>query len=183
MNEGTTLKKKIGFAMLATSLAVAFTLPGLTVSFAQDTENANTNTITAISDEANNTLGEPFYVENGTITGSYTYSANGTFVDNNNTTSAINVTNSGMILTIPIDNNGTLYGQGQGVLTTEDGESATYTFQFMGQLTEGGTPPHGSWYFWTNSTGSLAFLNSKVGITQGEIGSNGEFSTRVWEWN
>lgn len=39
-----------------------------------------------------------------------------------NNTTAINVTNSGMILNIPIDNNGTLYGQGQGVLTTEDGK-------------------------------------------------------------
>lgn len=59
---------------------------------------------------------------------------------------------------------------------------ATYTFQFMGQLTERGTPPYGSWYLWTNSTGSLAFLNNKVGITQSEIGPNGEFSTKLWEW-
>ncbi len=175
MNETTRLKKTTLTTVMATSLALTFAILGSVSAYAQDT-----NSTAATTTGTNITLGEPLYTEHGKITGPYTYSANGTIMSNNAT--ATNVTNSGMILTIPIDNNGTLYGQGQGVLTTEGGEMATYTFQFIGQLIEGGTPPHGSWYLSTNSTGDLAFLNNKVGITQSEIGPNGDFSTKVWEW-
>jgi hypothetical protein len=178
MNKTTKRKNTIFAALMTTSLAITISILGSVSAYAQGTNNISATSATG----TNITLGEPFYMENGKITGPYTYSANGTIMSNNNA-SAINVTNSGVILTIPIDNNGTLYSQGQGVLTTEDGEMATYTFQFIGELTEGGTPPHGSWYLSTNSTGSLGFLNNKVGITQSEIGPNGEFSTRVWEWN
>lgn len=177
MNETPKLKNiifAVTAALLAASLALGFTLSSSVSTYAQNTNNATATTATSI------TLGEPFYVENGKITGPATYSANGTIMSNG--TTPINVTNSGMILTLPIDNNGTLYAQGQGVLTTDDGEMATYTFQFIGQLSEGGIPPHGSWYLLTNSTGSLAFVDNKVGVTRSEIGPNGEFSTKVWEW-
>ena len=104
----------------------------------------------------------------------HTYTVNGILRD------VGDVTNNGVILTTPISR-GLLYGQGQGVLkSTNDGETATYTFQFIGSLTNDGQPPHGSWYIYTNSTEKRAFLNNTVGITRGEIGEkNSEFSTKV----
>lgn len=107
----------------------------------------------------------------------HTYTVNGILRD------VGDVTNNGVILTTPISR-GLLYGQGQGVLkSTNDGETATYTFQFIGSLTNDSQPPHGSWYIYTNSTEKMAFLNNTVGITRGEIGEkNGKFSTKVWEW-
>jgi hypothetical protein len=108
-------------------------------------------------------------------TGPYTYIANGTLANIGN------VTNNGFILTTPLAS-GLLYGEGQGVLTTKDGETATYTFQFVGSLAAGGQAPHGSWYIHTNSTGKMAALNNMVGITHSEIHDDGKFSTRVWEW-
>lgn len=123
----------------------------------------------------NQTLGEPFYSENGIITGPYTYTANGTLKD------VGNVTNTGLIITKPLSNE-LVYGQGQGVLQSKDGEEATYTFQFIGSLKEGGQLPHGSWFIYTNSTGKMAFLNNMVGITHSEIGQDSTFSTKVWKW-
>jgi hypothetical protein len=143
--------------------------------FAQVTEESN---IEEKNNEnlANQTLGEPFYSENGIITGPYTYTANGTLKD------VGNVTNTGLIITKPLSNE-LIYGQGQGVLQSKDGkEEATYTFQFIGSLKEGAQPPHGSWFINANSTGKMAFLNNMVGITQSEIGKDGEFSTKVWKW-
>ena len=107
----------------------------------------------------------------------YTYTVNGILRD------VGDVTNNGVILTTPISR-GLLYGQRQGVLkSTNDRETATYTFQFIGSLTNDSQPPHCSWYIYTNSTEKMAFLNNTVGITRGEIGEkNGEFSTKVWEW-
>ncbi|HEX6028058.1 MAG TPA: hypothetical protein VFY64_03360 [Nitrososphaeraceae archaeon] len=104
----------------------------------------------------------------------HTYTVNGILRD------VGDVTNNGVILTNHISR-GLLYGQGQVVLkSTNDGETATYTFQFIGSLTNEGQQPHGSWYIYTNSTEKMAFLNNMVGITKGEIGvKNSEFSTKV----
>ncbi|HEX2409341.1 MAG TPA: hypothetical protein VHJ38_19230 [Nitrososphaeraceae archaeon] len=139
---------------------------------AQVTEESNVEEKKNIT---NQSLGEPFYSEKGIITGPYTYNANGTLKD------VGNVTNTGLIITKPLSNE-LIYGQGQGVLQSKDGEQATYTFQFIGSLKEGGQPPHGSWFIYTNSTGKMAFLNTMVGITYSEIGKEGEFSTKVWKW-
>jgi hypothetical protein len=123
----------------------------------------------------NQTLGEPFYSENGIITGPYTYTANGTLKD------VGNVTNTGLIITKPLSNE-LIYAQCQGILESKDDEQATYTFQIIGSLKEGGQPPHGSWFIYTNSTGKMAFLNNMVGISLGEIGKDGTYSIKVWKW-
>lgn len=127
---------------------------------------------------ANKTLDEPFYTEEGKIDGQYTYSANGTLKG------VGNITNNGVILMVPLSAEA-MYGQGQGVLSTADGsEEATYMFQFISkqQNVSGNSLSHGSWYLYTNSTGTFAFLNNMVGITESEIDQNGQFTTKVWEW-
>ena len=72
------------------------------------------------ANNSSNLLGEPIYTENGKITGPYTYVANGTLAN------VGSVTNKGFILTTPLVKD-LLYGEGQGVLSTNDGETASYT--------------------------------------------------------
>lgn len=107
----------------------------------------------------------------------HTYTANGILRD------VGDVTNNGVILTTPISR-GLLYRQGQGVLkSTNHGKIATYTFQFIGSLTNDSQQPHGSWCSHTNSMRKMAFLNNMADITRGEIWEkNNKFSTKVWEW-
>ena len=100
---------------------------------------------------------------------------------NRTLTNAGNVTNNGFILTTPLDD-GVVYGEGQGVLITAEGKTATFMFHFVGSLEAGGEAPHGSWYIHTNSTGKLASLNNMVGITQSEMHDGVEFLTKIWEW-
>ncbi|VFJ14695.1 hypothetical protein [Candidatus Nitrosocosmicus franklandus] len=75
------------------------------------------------------------------ITEPYSYETNGPLVN------VGNITNKGIMMTLPLSNN-LVKGQGQGILSTLDGnESATYTFQFIGSLKDKTHPPHGNWFF------------------------------------
>jgi hypothetical protein len=85
-------------------------------------------------------------------------------------------------LTTPIQGE-LIYGKGQGVMKTEDGmESATYTFQIIGSFSDKNHPPHGSWFFRTDSNGKLSTLNNLVGIVKGEMMQDNEFVVKVWKW-
>ena len=72
---------------------------------------------------------------------------------------------------------------GRGILTTKDGQMATWTAQDVGRinLNTGVTTFNGIMFFNTNSTGSLAFLNNLAGlhITQTD---NSMRTTKIWEW-
>lgn len=65
---------------------------------------------------------------------------------------------------------GVLYGEGQGVITTMDGEIATWTGSGIGRLTaQGKIRFHGPLFYRTYSTGKLAFLNNLVGVYETQI--------------
>jgi hypothetical protein len=97
----------------------------------------------------------------------------------------INATERGNF-TVTILPNGLSVNQGQGLITTEDGdgqeENATATFVSLGRVGPDGTGSHtGAEFFSTNSTGQLAFLDNMVGIAQVEISPEGT-TVKTWEW-
>jgi hypothetical protein len=78
---------------------------------------------------------------------------------------------------------GVLYGEGQGVITTKDGEIATSTGSGIGRFTgQGKIRFHGPLFYRTHSTGKLAFLNNLVGVYETQIDENQNFLYKVWEW-
>jgi hypothetical protein len=78
---------------------------------------------------------------------------------------------------------GVLYGEGQGVYTTKDGEMATWTGQGIGRFTApGGVSFRGSLFFRTNSTGKLSFLNNLVAVFEYEVDEQGNTTAKAWEW-
>ncbi|MDW0340233.1 MAG: hypothetical protein QN597_08295 [Nitrososphaeraceae archaeon] len=127
------------------------------------------------------TLGEPFFVEEGKVTGQkeigpyrtqYTIASNGTMNDN------IQVTNTGEYVSISKGNN-LVFDQGEGVIKTKDGsETANHTFIEVGN----GTDYHGASVYSTNSTGKLSFLNNIVVIFKGGYDENGNYSLQQWHW-
>lgn len=71
----------------------------------------------------------------------------------------------------------------QGVITTTDGEIATWTGSGIGRFTgQGKIRFHGPLLYRTLSTGKLAFLNNLVGVYETQIDENQNFLYKVWEW-
>jgi hypothetical protein len=72
---------------------------------------------------------------------------------------------------------------GRGILTTKDGQMATWTAQDVGRinLNTGITTYNGIMFFNTNSTGSLAFLNNLAGLHITQTDSSMR-TTNIWEW-
>ena len=79
---------------------------------------------------------------------------------------------------------GAIYGEGQGVLMSKDGqEMATQTGQGIGRSTSPGKIRFtGSLFFNTPSTGKLAFLNNLVDVFEYEADELGNTSAKAWEW-
>ena len=97
----------------------------------------------------------------------------------------MNVMNIGTIWTIPTNTSeNTLYSEGQGVLTTQQGEIVTYTQQATGQITpEGRVVFQGSMFFKALSpTGQLASLDNQMGIYNYESDLAGNAQRQVWQW-
>jgi predicted nucleic acid-binding Zn ribbon protein len=81
---------------------------------------------------------------------------------------------------------GTMYGEGQGVITSTDGQGmATWTGQGVGRfLSPGKISFRGSVFYRTDPTsgGKLSSLNNKVGVFEYEVDEEGNCSVNVWEW-
>ena len=126
------------------------------------------------------TLGEPYFVERGKITGQkeigpnrtqFTFTANGMMNGN------IEVTDTGEFVSISKGNN--LATTKDGVITIKDGsETANYTSIDVGNYTD----YQGASAYSTNSTGKLSFLNNMLGIYKGETKESGNFILREWHW-
>jgi len=78
---------------------------------------------------------------------------------------------------------GVLYGEGKGVIMTEESEMATSTAEGFGRLSPSGNVKwHGAHFILTSSTGKLAFLNNVVGVFEAEIDAEGNVTEKIWEW-
>ena len=126
------------------------------------------------------TLGEPFFVEKGKVSGQkeigpnrteFTFTGNGTMNGN------IEVTNTGKLVSVSKGN--VSFDQGKGVIKTTDGsETANYT-----QIDVfNGTDFLGAKAYSTNSTGGLSFLNNILGIIKGEQDGSGNYAAEHWHW-
>ena len=77
---------------------------------------------------------------------------------------------------------GVLYGQGQGVATTMDGEIVSWTFQGVVKPGLGmAASVRGSVFFQTAHP-KLARLNSMCALVEGEFDNEGNAKAKLWEW-
>src|SRR5919109_1935350 len=81
---------------------------------------------------------------------------------------------------------GVLQGEGQGIITTKDGQGmATWTGQGIGRFTGPGKVSfRGSLFFRIPSTsevGKLSYLNNMVGVLEYEVDELGNCSVKTWE--
>jgi hypothetical protein len=147
-----------------------------------------TNSATNATGSNNITLGNLIYQHKGKITSETvlegptvqtSFSSNGTVTGG---VTNVSVTEIGTYTTTPRAN-GILYGEGQGVITAENGETVTWDSQEIGNTSPNGEIEfRGSIFFRTLSpTGSLGFLDNMVGVFTFHVDPSGNTAVEVLE--
>ncbi len=77
---------------------------------------------------------------------------------------------------------GTLYGEGQGVAITQDGEMVTWKGQGVGKMLPGGAVSYRGAVYYYSASPKFARLNTVAGIFEFEVDAAGNTSSKLWEW-
>ncbi|HEY4382171.1 MAG TPA: hypothetical protein VGN01_17615 [Acidobacteriaceae bacterium] len=77
---------------------------------------------------------------------------------------------------------GSIYGQGQGLTITQDGESITWTGSGIGKFGVGGSVSYRGMLFFRTASQKLARLNNACGAFEFEVDAAGNVASKVWEW-
>ena len=125
-------------------------------------------------------LGEQYAELKGKITSQRVLDAEGpsleTSVSVSGTMKGVKVQELITFVGMPTSEKGIIHGIGRGVIMVAGGEEpemVTYTGEGIGR---------GSTFFRKSSGDKLAFLNNILGVFESEIGTDGNFSEKAWEW-
>ncbi len=89
--------------------------------------------------------------------------------------------NIGTIRSAP-KSEGSLYFKGQGVVTTQGGDMASWTTQGVGKPTGPGAADIRGIVLFETSSESLARLNGMCVVVEAETDGSGNLSAKLWEW-
>lgn len=78
--------------------------------------------------------------------------------------------------------NGFLYGEGQGVVMTKDGDQATFLGQGTGKFKPGGGVSYRGAVYYQTASPKLARLNGIAAVFEYETDANDNTSAKSWEW-
>lgn len=77
---------------------------------------------------------------------------------------------------------GSIFGHGQGLETTDDGEAATWTGTGLGHFGPGGSVSYRGMLFFTTASKKLARLNNTCAAFEYEVDTKGSTVSKLWEW-
>jgi hypothetical protein len=77
---------------------------------------------------------------------------------------------------------GSVYGNGQGMITTVDGETVTWTGTGLGHFGPGGSVSYRGMLFFRTTSKKLARLNNSCGAFEYEVDPKGGTVSKMWEW-
>ena len=77
---------------------------------------------------------------------------------------------------------GSIFGHGQGLETTDDGEAATWTGTGLGHFGPGGSVSYRGMLFFTTTSKKLARLNNTCAAFEYEVDAKGSTVSKLWEW-
>jgi|SRR5918995_353594 hypothetical protein len=185
-----TIAFVIGFSIsLSNELSIVNAQENIQEEEEEEEEEYSNTTDTA---NLTNIFGEPLYketsrqssnsivlnVEGGIITTQDSSTATGILKNVGNVTDKSN-----FITTYQSNSGNTSTSTGKGIITTKDGEIATYTGHDLGITDKNGTDTyHGIIIFKTDSDGKLAFLDNLIGLYEYKSWLDGKKSGTIWEW-
>jgi hypothetical protein len=107
-------------------------------------------------------------------------------------TAEVSFEDSGNILGVPVTGMGTytsvvrpdgsLHGTGQGLSTTDDGETAIWTGTGQGHFGPGGSVSYRGMLFFRTTSKKLARLNNACAAFEYEVDGKGNTVSTMWEW-
>jgi hypothetical protein len=77
---------------------------------------------------------------------------------------------------------GTLYGEGQGIVMTSDGDVASWRGQGVGRFQAGGAVSYRGALYYSTAAPKLARLNTVASVFEYEVDAAGNTHTKLWEW-
>jgi hypothetical protein len=77
---------------------------------------------------------------------------------------------------------GSLYGEGQGVVITQDGEVATWKGGGVGKFTGGGAVAYRGAIYYSTASQKLARLNGGAVVFEFDVDAEGNTHAKLWEW-
>jgi len=110
----------------------------------------------------------------------------------NPTTAEVTFEDSGMLLGIKTTGMGTytsvvrpdgsIFGNGQGMNMTDDGEAVTWTGTGLGKFGPGGSVSYRGMLFLQTSSQKLASLNNACAAFEYDVDPSGQTVSKLWEW-
>ena len=77
---------------------------------------------------------------------------------------------------------GTLFGEGQGVVLTPDGSMATWKGQGVGRFVGPGNVSYRGAVFYSSTSPKFARLNTVAAVFEFESDADGNTHSKLWEW-
>jgi hypothetical protein len=77
---------------------------------------------------------------------------------------------------------GSIYGTGQGISMTEEGDAVTWTGTGLGHFGPGGEVSYRGMLFFRVTSPKLARLNNACAAFEYEVDGDGSTLSRLWEW-
>ncbi len=77
---------------------------------------------------------------------------------------------------------GTIFGEGQGVIMGTEGDLATWVGQGVGTIKEGGAVSYRGAIYYQSSSPKWLRLNSVAAVFEYEVDAEGNTRSQLWEW-
>jgi hypothetical protein len=77
---------------------------------------------------------------------------------------------------------GSIFGTGQGLIITADGDGITWTGTGLGKFGTGGSVSYRGMVFMRTTSQKLAQLNNCCGAFEFDTDADGNTTSKVWEW-
>jgi hypothetical protein len=84
--------------------------------------------------------------------------------------------------TSTIRSDGTIYGEGKGVLMTAEGDSLTWKGAGVGSFGERGAVSYRGAIFYHSASPKFSRLNTVAGVFEFDVDEAGNTQSKVWEW-
>jgi hypothetical protein len=78
---------------------------------------------------------------------------------------------------------GSLFGEGEGVVVTLEGDSVTWKGQGVGKILAGGSVSYRGAIYYSTSSPKFARLNTVAALFEFDVDPDGNTRSKLWEWS